>query len=115
VHLKQVDPAVLREVIAEGLAFAPAVARGVMVEPPRGVPEIPPLLDELRALDVDLFAVVEQDLYPCERDVPFPIATRTASYLGGCGLGPVRREPAHSPTHASGRHPAGCEMRGTAQ
>lgn len=91
VHLKQVDPDVLAQVHAEGLGFAPAVRRGVMVEPPRGVPDVPPLLDALAGLDVDLFAIVEQDLYPCEPDVPRPIATRTAQYLGGCGLGPVGR------------------------
>ncbi|WP_219417569.1 TIM barrel protein [Pseudonocardia nigra] len=91
VHLKQVDPAVIAQVDAEGLHFAEAVRRGAMIEPPNGVPEMPPLLDALRDLDVDLFAIVEQDLYPCERDVPLPIATRTAGYLGGCGLGPVTR------------------------
>lgn len=91
VHLKQVDPAVMQRVRGDGLAFAPAVALGAMVEPPLGVPEMPPLIEELARLDVDLFAIVEQDLYPCEKDVPLPIATRTATYLGGCGLGPVRR------------------------
>ncbi len=91
VHLKQVDPAVIARKDAEGLGFAPAVALGAMVEPPLGVPDMPPLLDELAALDVDLFAIVEQDLYPCERDVPFPIARRTAQYFGGCGLGSGRR------------------------
>lgn len=93
VHLKQVDPAVMRRVNQEGLAFAPAVALGAMVEPPHGVPELPPLLDELAGLDVDLFAIVEQDLYPCSADTPLPIATRTARYLGGCGLGPGRARP----------------------
>ena len=43
---------------------------------------------------VDLFAIVEQDLYPCERDVPFPIAKRTQQYLGACGLGPGHRRTA---------------------
>jgi inosose dehydratase len=90
VHLKQVDPGIVARVHDEGLAFAPAVALGAMVEPPHGVPAMPPLIEELTRLDVDLFAVVEQDLYPCDEDVPLPIATRTAAYLGGCGLGPVR-------------------------
>jgi len=90
VHLKQVDPAVLARVAEEGLAFAQAVALGAMIEPPNGVPDLPPLLDELGRLDVDLFAIVEQDLYPCDPDTPLPIAARTARYLGGCGIGPVR-------------------------
>jgi inosose dehydratase len=90
VHLKQVDPAVLAQVQQQGLAFAQAVALGAMIEPPNGVPDMPPLLDELGRLDVDLFAIVEQDLYPCDPDTPLPIATRTARYLGDCGIGPVR-------------------------
>jgi inosose dehydratase len=90
VHLKQVDPEVLTRVDREKLAFAQAVALGAMVEPPNGVPPMEPLVDALAALDVDLFAIVEQDLYPCEPDVPLPIATRTRQYLGQCGLGAGR-------------------------
>lgn len=91
VHLKQVDPAVVRQVREEDLCFAEAVRRGAMVEPPNGIPAMAPLLAELGRLDADLFCIVEQDLYPCDVDVPFAIADRTARYLGGCGLGPVRR------------------------
>ena len=93
VHLKQVDPAVVEQVEQEELGFAEAVRRGVMVEPPRGVPEMEPLVAALGRLDADLFAIVEQDLYPCDPDVPLPIATRTRRYLGGCGLGPGRPRP----------------------
>ncbi|GAA1627671.1 sugar phosphate isomerase/epimerase [Kribbella alba] len=81
VHLKQVDPNVLDSVIEQGLGFGEAVKRGVMCEPPQGVPDLPPVLDALSKLDVDLFAIVEQDLYPCPSDVPLPIAERTLSYL----------------------------------
>jgi inosose dehydratase len=45
------------------------------------VPDLPPVLGALSKLDVDLFAIVEQDLYPCPPDVPLPIAERTLSYL----------------------------------
>jgi len=93
VHLKQVDPAVRARVRAEKLSLAEAVPLGVMVEPPYGDPAMPPLLEALAALDVDLFTVVEQDLYPVEAHVPLPIAARTAGYFAGCGLGPVRRWP----------------------
>ena len=89
VHLKQVDPAVVQQVEDEGLWFAEAVRRGVMLEPPLGVPDLEPLLAELGALGVPLFGIVEQDLFPCEVDVPFPIAERTRRYLNACGLGPV--------------------------
>lgn len=85
-HLKQVDPAVLAQVRAEQLPFGPAVARGVMCEPPTGVPALEPVLAAASALDVDLFAIVEQDMYPCEPDRPLPVARRTRHYLRGCGV-----------------------------
>jgi inosose dehydratase len=91
VHLKQVDPEVIRRVREESLSFADAVKLGAMVEPPTGIPAMEPLLEELGRLDADLFAIVEQDLYPCEPGVPLPVATRTRSYLNGCGLGPAPR------------------------
>ena len=87
VHLKQVDPKVLAEVEAAGLGFDEAVQRGVMCEPPNGVPEFPPVLAALAALDVDVFAIVEQDMYPCPPDVPLPIAERTLAYLRSHGGG----------------------------
>jgi inosose dehydratase len=62
-----------------------------MIEPPEGIPVMEPLLDELGKLDVDLFAIVEQDLYPCPLDAPLPIARRTRTYLSECGLGPGPR------------------------
>ena len=86
VHLKQVDPAIRDKVKAEGIGFGEAVRLGAMTEPPNGVPEMAPVLEALAALDhVELFAIVEQDLYPCAPDVPLPIATRTLDYLRGCG------------------------------
>lgn len=84
-HLKQVDPDVLAQVHAERLPFGPAVARGVMCEPPAGVPALEPVLAAAQALDVDLFAIVEQDMYPCDPDRPLPIATRTRAFLRSCG------------------------------
>lgn len=87
VHLKQVDPVVLAQVEADGIGFDEAVGRGVMCEPPLGVPELPPVLDALAGLDADLFAIVEQDMYPCPPDVPLPIAKRTLAYLKTHGGG----------------------------
>lgn len=85
VHLKQVDPRILARVTAEDLCFAEAVRRHAMCEPPGGVPHFGPLLEALAGLEVDLFAIVEQDLYPCDADRPQPIASRTRAYLGTCG------------------------------
>ncbi|MFE2145114.1 sugar phosphate isomerase/epimerase family protein [Streptomyces sp. NPDC059456] len=84
-HLKQVDPRILAEVVAQQLPFGPAVARGVMCEPPSGVPALEPVLAAAQRLGVDLFAIVEQDMYPCPPDRPLPIARRTRAYLRSCG------------------------------
>lgn len=89
-HLKQVDPEVRTKVDAEDLPFGEAVKLGAMIEPPLGIPELAPLLAEIDKLGVDMFAIVEQDMYPCEFDAPLPIATRTRNYLGSCGIPSVR-------------------------
>ncbi|ORB31591.1 sugar phosphate isomerase/epimerase family protein [Mycolicibacterium parafortuitum] len=89
-HLKQVDPVVRAEVESEDLPFGEAVKLGAMTEPPLGIPEIPPLLAEIERLGIDVFAIVEQDMYPCEVDAPLPIAQRTRRYLGSCGIPSVR-------------------------
>ena len=96
-HLKQVDPAVIARVQAEDLAFPDAVRAGAMVEPPHGVPSMPEVLAAVEAwvlpVRPDVYAIVEQDMYPCAPDVPLPVATRTRTYLAGCG-GAVRVGPA---------------------
>ena len=58
-----------------------------MCEPPAGVPELEPVLAAAQGLGVELFAIVEQDMYPCPPDQPFPIAKRTYDYLMTCGGG----------------------------
>lgn len=90
-HLKQVDPEVLRGVREEDVPFGPAVGRGVMVEPPRGEPDLAPIVEASADLDADMFAIVEQDLYPVEFDAPLPIARRTRQHLTGCGAGVALR------------------------
>ncbi|MEN8650334.1 sugar phosphate isomerase/epimerase [Streptomyces sp. 21So2-11] len=84
-HLKQVDPRILADVVADGVPFGPAVGRGVMCEPPTGVPALEPVLAAAQRLDVELFAIVEQDMYPCPPDKPLPIARRTRRFLRSCG------------------------------
>ncbi|MDQ4489452.1 sugar phosphate isomerase/epimerase [Sinomonas sp. ASV486] len=93
-HLKQVNPEVVAKVHDEDLPFSEAVKLGAMTEPPLGVPDLPPLLDAVGVLakrsGADVFAIVEQDMYPAPPDAPFPIAQRTRSYLGGCGVSALR-------------------------
>ncbi|GAA4698502.1 sugar phosphate isomerase/epimerase [Pseudonocardia yuanmonensis] len=83
-HLKQVDPAVIARVEAEDIPFPDAVKLGAMVEPPLGVPDMRELLAAVEELDRDIYAIVEQDMYPCPPDHPLPIARRTHTYLAGC-------------------------------
>jgi inosose dehydratase len=96
VHLKQVDRAVRQRVQDGKLGFAPAVRLGAMVEPPDGDPPMEPLLAALGALDRVLYCIVEQDMYPCAPDVPYPIAHRTQLFFAGCGLGAGRPVVARS-------------------
>ena len=44
-HLKQINPQVVAQVLDKDLSFPEAVRMGAMVEPPLGIPEMPPLLD----------------------------------------------------------------------
>jgi inosose dehydratase len=96
VHIKQVNPAVLRDVRENNLSFGEAVTRGVCVEPPNGVPAVADVADALNAIDADVFVIVEQDLYPCDPDVPLPIAKRTRRLLRECGLGAEHQHPTRS-------------------
>ena len=93
VHLKSVDPVVRARALAEKMPLSESVKLGIMCEPPYGEPDMPPLLEELGKLDREIYAVIEQDLYPVEPHIPMPIGARTAGYYVGCGLGPVRRWP----------------------
>ena len=83
-HLKQVDPRVVAEVLERDIPFPQAVRMGAMVEPPLGVPEMGPLLNAVAGLGRDLGGIIEHDLYPCPPDVPLPIARRTRAYLASC-------------------------------
>lgn len=89
-HLKQVDPVLLPDVLKNDTPFAEAVQLGIMIEPPQGVPDFEPILQAMAEIRPDTFAIVEQDLYPVASfDVPLPIATRTRQHIATCGA-PVR-------------------------
>lgn len=82
-HLKQVDPDLLFDVLKNDLPFANAVTQGVMIEPPAGIPELAPIIDRVAAINPDIFGIVEQDMYGCPVDRPYPIAQRTLDHLLG--------------------------------
>lgn len=83
-HLKQVNPQVVEQVLNKDLSFPEAVRMGAMIEPPLGVPDMPPLLEAVSALGRDIEGIIEHDLYPCSPDLPLPIAKRTRAYLSSC-------------------------------
>jgi inosose dehydratase len=89
-HLKQVEPELLAEVLKNDIPFAEAVQQGVMVEPPHGVPGYAPILELAAAAHPGVFAVVEQDMYPvADFAEPVRIARRTREHIETCGA-PVR-------------------------
>ena len=89
-HLKQVEPDHLAHVLKNDIPFADAVAEGVMVEPPHGVPGYGPVLTEAARHVPGIFAGIAQDMYPVgDFAKPLPIARRTREYIEVCG-GPAR-------------------------
>jgi inosose dehydratase len=83
-HLKQVDTSMLFDVLKNDVPFADAVAKGIMIEPPAGVPDLAPIIEAVAAIDPEIFAIVEQDLYPVDIARPLGIATRTREHIFGC-------------------------------
>jgi inosose dehydratase len=56
-----------------------------MVEPPHGVPDLAPVLDAVSRIDPEIFAIVEQDMFPVDSiDLPLGIATRTREHIMSC-------------------------------
>lgn len=82
-HLKQIDPALIWEVLKNDTPFADA-ASAIMVEPPNGIPDFAPVIEAALGINPDLFAIVEQDMPGCDIDLPAGIATRTRQHIFGC-------------------------------
>lgn len=84
-HLKQVHPDILADTLKNDFPFVEAVANGVMTEPGGvGVPDFAPIIEKAAEIDPEMFAIVEQDMYGCSVDFPFPIAKRTREHIGSC-------------------------------
>jgi inosose dehydratase len=86
-HLKNVDPNLIKKVAKENIPFAKAVEIDLFCEPNRGVVNFLDLRDALDEQDFDGWAIVEQDMYPCPFDKPLLIAKRTRAYLKEIGIG----------------------------
>ena len=84
-HLKQVEPNILADVLKNDMPFVEAVALGVMTEPGfEGVPELAPIIEKAAEINPEMFAIIEQDMYGCAIDFPFPIAQRTREHIFSC-------------------------------
>lgn len=87
VHLKVMDPDVVRQAHEQDWSFGVAVRRHCSVAPPAGAPDLPPVIDALGSLGKPLYLICEQDIYGCDPAVPKPNAIRTRQFLAAHGLG----------------------------
>mgnify|MGYP002737757584 CR=1 FL=1 len=87
VHIKAMDPDLVKQAHDDDWPFGLAVAKGCSVAPPAGEPKMPGLIEALADLDKNLYVICEQDMYPCDPSYPLPNAIRTREYLAECGLG----------------------------
>jgi len=85
-HFKNMDGVLYKRVLEENISFYDAFQMGVMCELDKGVIDFSNIVNFLEKQQFDGFAVVEQDMYPCPPDKPFPIAKRNRDYLAGLGL-----------------------------
>ena len=87
VHIKAFDEDITRQAHEKDWPFGEAVTKGASVCPPKGLPEMHAFVDALAALDKPLYAICEQDCYPCDPSFPKQNAINMRQYLAECGLG----------------------------
>jgi inosose dehydratase len=85
-HFKSMNARMLDTVRREHLPWGVAVARGVTDEPARGAVDFDAMAAALKDTGYDGFAIVEQDMFPCDPEVPLPLAKRTIAYLRTLGF-----------------------------
>ena len=86
VHFKSMNRRVLDEVHRSGWPWGVAVARGVTEEPARGIVDFPALAAAMQGSGYEGYAIVEQDMFPCDPSVPLPLARRSIAFLSGLGF-----------------------------
>ncbi|HWC21903.1 MAG TPA: TIM barrel protein [Flexivirga sp.] len=87
VHIKAMDPAIVRAAHEEDWSFGEAVGKKASVAPPAGEPDMPTVIGALADLDKPLYCICEEDMYPCDPSYPLPNAIRTREFLAQHGLG----------------------------
>jgi inosose dehydratase len=86
-HIKSMNAPLLAEVRRRDLPWARAVEQGVTDEPARGNVDMPALAAALQKTGYQGYAIVEQDMFPCDPGVPLPLVRRTIAYLRSLGFG----------------------------
>ena len=87
VHIKAMDPVIVKQAHDEDWPFVKAVHAGCAVAPPLGEPDMGLMIEALADLNKDLYVICEEDMYGCEKSYPLPNAIRTREYLASLGLG----------------------------
>jgi inosose dehydratase len=87
VHIKAMDPVIVKQAHDEDWPFVKANLSGASVAPPAGLPEMHDLIETLADLDKELYVICEQDMYGCAKDYPLQNAIDTREYLASLGLG----------------------------
>ncbi|WP_237152928.1 sugar phosphate isomerase/epimerase family protein [Oryzibacter oryziterrae] len=85
-HFKNLDGAMRKKIADEKIDFVQGFQMGVMCELDKGVVDFAEVTDFLRASGYDGYVVVEQDMYPCPPEKPFPIAKHNREVLRRLGL-----------------------------
>jgi inosose dehydratase len=85
-HFKSMNGAVLAEVRRRNLPWGEAVRMGVTAEPALGIVDFAALARTLAEVGYSGFAIVEQDMFPCDPATPLPLARRTIAYLEQLGF-----------------------------
>jgi inosose dehydratase len=85
-HLKSMNSSMLAEVRRRDLPWGRAIEQGVTDEPARGIVDMSALVAALQKTNYYGYAIVEQDMFPCDPSVPLPLARRTIAYLSSLGF-----------------------------
>ena len=86
-HIKNFDEEVRERFELEGIPHSAAVQLGAFCELADGGVDFVALLQVLKDIEYDGWAIVEQDMYPAPFEKPLPIAKRNRAYLSEIGYG----------------------------
>ncbi|MFT9049258.1 sugar phosphate isomerase/epimerase family protein [Gluconobacter cerinus] len=85
-HFKNLDETIHARAMADGTPFMEVFQNGVMCELDKGILDFGAVVSFLKERNFEGFGVVEQDMYPCPPEKPFPIALHNRAVLRQLGL-----------------------------